>query len=136
MMVQNSVRSVQHAISFLTDLQAKIDIIESDGKFLFVEPTHFLKYLSSSHQASSSDGADISDDIRQIEVVLVVPIEPLEGMATVFKKSHHYPSMLDFAVWIEELCAHSAHLGTPGQFDHRGEPVTRDHGGVVVQEEQ
>src|SRR5215469_13489143 len=113
-MVQNSVRSVQHPIAFLTDLQAKIDIIKRDWKCVFVEATYLLKYLSPGRQAGSRNGADVPNDVWQIEVVLTVPLKPLKGVATVVENSHHHTGVLDSAVRIQKLCAHGAHFRTQG----------------------
>ena len=135
-MIELGVRRVDISIARLVKLQAEIDILESDGEILFVKSADFPKTLPIDQQTSRRDGQTVSYQLRQIAVVLLVGVNSFEAMTGSPKDAENDSRMLNLPVWEKKPRPNRAHSFSLGVLNHCGQPFTRDHGDIVVEEKQ
>ena len=105
-------------VAELADAEAEIDVVVGDGEVGFVEASGFFPDLLAEGHAGAGDGGPLGDEVRAVDVAVVVFVEVLEGVGGDTSDAEDDASVLDVVVWVEELGADDADCGADGVADH------------------
>src|SRR5574340_163863 len=101
-MLQRCPRGVNNALTALEHPQAKIDVVVSDRKCLFVETAGYPEHLCTHHHARTGNGAHVAGRFGQTPISRCIAAAALERVAAHAEDADYHARMLDAAVRIEE----------------------------------
>src|SRR3954468_22062777 len=110
-MIEKGMRRVEHSVTEASNLQAEIDVVESYCEIGLIETPYFPEDPRPRHQACARHGANVTDHVGEIEIILLLAIQTFERVSAIIVKAHDHAGVLNTSVGIEKLGAYCSHLG-------------------------
>ena len=129
-------RRIDDEVTGTAHFQAKVDIVESHGQTLFVEPAHFVKDIAARQETGSGHGTVIARDLELSANPGIFRAETAKGMLRNPSHAEDHTRMLHRIVRIEQSRTDGTYLRSLHVFNHRTQPFALDYFDVVIQKEK